>query len=243
VAKKPVKKAKAAKVIKLRVPPQKTPIKRAKRKSKLVPQVLVSPSQEIVIEESKYYAMPGDQNFPTGGGFEFPTGYGDNKIVLMVRDPYWLFAYWEAGDWRLNEIKSELGEELYKKCREWLRICNVDNWHSYDVEVGGAAKNWYIRVPNAGASYCVELGLKTPDGRFILIAKSNVVTTPSDKMSDIIDEEWLTLDWDKLYALSGGFGIGKSSQEIRELIKKRFMQESSSGWVSSISSPAKKASR
>ena len=27
--------------------------------------------------------------------FRFPSGYGDNKIVLLARDPWWIFAYWE----------------------------------------------------------------------------------------------------------------------------------------------------
>ena len=27
--------------------------------------------------------------------FRFPPGYGDNKIVILVRDPWWIFTYWE----------------------------------------------------------------------------------------------------------------------------------------------------
>jgi hypothetical protein len=56
-------------------------------------------------------------------------------------------------------------------------------------------------------------------------------------MSEVVDEEWLIPDWEKIYALSGGFKIGQGSLEIQELFKKRLEQESASGWVSSISSP------
>ena len=27
--------------------------------------------------------------------FAIPTGYGDDRIVLLVKDPWWLHAYWE----------------------------------------------------------------------------------------------------------------------------------------------------
>jgi hypothetical protein len=56
-------------------------------------------------------------------------------------------------------------------------------------------------------------------------------------MSEMIDEEWMIPDWEKIYSLSGGFGIGRGSMEIQEMFKKRFETESGSGWVSSISSP------
>ena len=59
-------------------------------------------------------------------------------------------------------------------------------------------------------------------------------------MSDVIDEEWMIPDWDQMYALSGGFGIGLSSQELRQLMKKRLFSEAASGWVSSLSSPIRK---
>jgi hypothetical protein len=35
------------------------------------------------------------QKFEEGRGFELPSGYGDNKILLLVRDPYWVYSYWE----------------------------------------------------------------------------------------------------------------------------------------------------
>lgn len=197
------------------------------------------PAPAMPVEESKYYAGPVIQKFEKHE-FEFPSGYGDNKIILMVRDPYWAYAYWEISQAKLNEIKDQLGKEVCSKSKECLRVYNTDNWQSFDIEVTGGAKNWYIKVPACNASYCVEVGFITPDGRFVAAARSNTVTMPLDRMSDVVDEEWMIPDWEKMYALSGGFGIGKGSEEIRELMKKRFQEEAASGWVSSISSPVKK---
>lgn len=156
---------------------------------------------EEKIEESKYFAGPVVQKFEEERKeFELPSGYGDNKIVLMVRDPYWIYAYWEVNQKRIGEIKRELGEEIFSKSKECLRVYNVDNWDSFDIEATGGAKSWHIKVSTANASYCADVGFKTEDGRFIAAAHSNTVTTPSDRPSKVIDEEWMLPDWEKLYS-------------------------------------------
>ncbi|MBI5043694.1 MAG: DUF4912 domain-containing protein, partial [Nitrospirae bacterium] len=62
-----------------------------------------------------------------------------------------------------------------------------------------------------------------PDGRFLTLVRSNTVTMPRDTVSDVVDEEWMLLEEEfmKLFAISGGYGIGLSTLEIKELIKKR----------------------
>ncbi|MBD3347940.1 MAG: DUF4912 domain-containing protein, partial [Candidatus Eisenbacteria bacterium] len=43
---------------------------------------------------SKYY-LGVPESAELEERFEYPETYGENVISLMVRDPYWLFAYWE----------------------------------------------------------------------------------------------------------------------------------------------------
>src|SRR3989339_241957 len=167
--------------------------------------------------------------------FEPPYNYNDNKIVLMVRDPYWLYTYWEINENKIREIKRELGENL-GGASLILRIYNTSDWNFFDIKVGAHVGNWYINVGRPNTSYCVDIGYLTSDGIFMCSARSNVVTTPRDSMSEIIDEEWMIPDWEMMYALSGGFGFGKSSMEVKELFKK--MQFPSS-WLFS-GSPVKK---
>jgi hypothetical protein len=185
-----------------------------------------------------YQPAPAIRKFEQQRGFEFPAGYGDNKIIALVRDPYWIYVYWEVNLHKVDEIRSKIGNELFSKAYPALRVFDVSSWHYFDLEVGGA-NNWYIRVPTPNRSYCVEIGFKTPDGRFFAAARSNIVTTPLDRMSDVIDEEWMIVDWEKIYGLSGGFGLGKGSEAVREMMRKRLLEESASGWVSS-GSPVKK---
>ncbi len=212
--------------------PRKAPVRRVARKKSTTSIPTPSPLSPETVEESKYYAGPIVQKFEEKAEFQFPEKYGDNKIVLMVRDPNWLFTYWEINDKRIAEIKRELSESLFNQCKMALRVYNVDNWDSFDIEVNSNSQNWYVRVSPA-ASYCVDIGYKTPDGRFIAAARSNIVRTPLDHMSEVVDEQWMIPDWEKLYLLSGGFSVGTSSGEAKELMKMRLEQESASGWVSS----------
>jgi len=170
--------------------------------------------------------------------FEFPRAYGENKIVLLVRDPRWIHAYWEITEEKYREMKRVLSGD-FDSSKEVLRVHDSTStpWKSFDIHTSFGSKNWYINVPEPGRTYFVEIGFLTQDGRFIVMARSNAVTTPREGMSDIIDDKWMVRDFDRVYALSGGFGMGKSSGEIRELMKKHLIEMRSSGWISSVSSP------
>ena len=173
---------------------------------------------------------------------ELPDGYGDNQIYLLVRDPYWIYAYWEI----LGPIRQAALHELggrWEDVKTVLRIYDVTDGGSapdlWDIGLEGGGSNWYIQVrPNR--SYVVEIGLLHRDGRFRALARSNGVTTPRDGMSDVLDEEWMGIDFDKMYALSGGFEVGKSSAELQRLMLERLRSAVTSGsGAGQISSPAK----
>lgn len=192
------------------------------------------------IEENKYFTPPPAVHHETRPrqDFNFPRSYGENGIVLLVRDPHCIYSYWEITDDKFKEVAGILGSD-FSRSRETLRVYDASNepWSSHDIDVSGGARNWYINVLKPNRTYIVDIGFLSPDGRFIVMARSNPVTTPRDGPSDIIDEEWMTIDFERIYALSGGFGIGKSSGEIKKMMEKHLMLQRSSGWVTSISSP------
>ncbi len=178
--------------------------------------------------------------------FRFPPGYGDNKIVILVRDPWWIFTYWEIRRDReedvINKIRSS-GDEAVKSILRVYDVTDVNfngrNAHSYfDIDLKGLANNWYINVGSPDRSWLVDIGIVTKKGNFYLLARSNSVRTPRYGMSEKLDAEWMIPEdeyW-KMFGLSGGFGIGKGSLEVRELFKKRLEEQISSAQVSSAAS-------
>lgn len=197
---------------------------------------------EQIIEDSKFFVSKGNINrVKEDEIYDLPEGYGDNRIVIQVRDPYWLFAYWEVSQRKLNSVIEKYGNALHN-ARRVLRVYDItaiafsgNNSNSFfDITINDVAKNWYVNVGNPGRSYCIDIGLVLADGRFVLFARSNFVTTPIDGPSLVTDEEWMIVedDFNKLYGLSAGLGIGLSSGELRKQIKTK-LKNLSSGVLSS----------
>jgi hypothetical protein len=180
------------------------------------------PLAEHRVKASKYYlGVPESPELDED--FTYPETYGENAITLMVRDPYWLFTYWEFAPELRAELAGRIGEETLLSSRLVLRVYDVtgvdpDHANEYrDIDIAPAARNWYINVMRVEREYCVDVGLITPDGEFVVIARSNRVALPPVGPSDVIDEEWVTLEsLEEVYRRvergptsgSGGWGSG-----------------------------------
>ena len=175
--------------------------------------------------------------------FRFPPGYGDNKIVLLVRDPWWIFAYWEIRKDREEDIVKRIessGDSVEKSVLRVYDVTGVDfngkNARAFfDIDLKGLATNWYINVGAPEKAWVVDIGIVSRKGNFYLLARSNVARTPRVGMSDQLDAEWMMPEKDywKMFGLSGGFGVGKGSLEVREMLKKRMEEQITSGAISS----------
>jgi hypothetical protein len=164
-------------------------------------------------------------------------------MILLVRDPWWLYTYWELTNATVDKFKNELGDNFYKSTRV-LRVYDVTNIifngnnanRFFDIVINDFASSWYIDAAGPGRSWCVDLGLRLPNGRFITILRSNVVQTPLDGPSWITDEEWMIPDdmFARLYGM--GFGLGRSSP-VGKHWRERII---SSPGIASMASPVKK---
>ncbi len=151
------------------------------------------------IKASKYYL--GVQESPElDEGFDYPDTHGESAISLRVRDPYWLFAYWEFAPGLRGELIARIGEDALLRSRTVLRVHDVtgtdpDNaLGHHDIDIAPEARNWYINVARVEREYCVDIGLITPDGLFMVVARSNRVSLPPVGPSDVVDEEWVTIE-------------------------------------------------
>lgn len=152
--------------------------------------------------------------------FSIPSGYGDDRIVLMVKDPWWLYAYWEIQPGTERAARSQLLPQEVAGLQSVLRVYDVTDvefpaqpaQQTFDIALSGMAANWYIQTNAPGRSFIVDIGLLTRAGRFLRLARSNRVVAPRFGPSDVIDEAWMTTDeayW-KLFGASAGIGIGAS---------------------------------
>ena len=182
-------------------------------------------AQQVAIEQTKF-SHPEATSVRRAMPQELPRQYDKDKMVLLVRDPWWLHTYWEIRHATIERYKGELGSDFHR-ARRVLRVYDVSNIvfngsnanKFFDIHINEHATSWYIDTAGPGRSWCVDYGLLLPDGRFITVLRSNVVQTPSDGPSWITDEEWMIPDemFARLYGLGFGFGqsspVGKGWQE------------------------------
>ena len=151
------------------------------------------------VTAAKYYV--GVEETPElDASFVLPQGYGEDAITLLIRDPYWLYAFWELTQERGRELRDILGEDEFATSRLVLRVYDLTgtdmsapNEH-YDIDVSPESRNWYVNVLRVERDYSVDIGVIAPDGSFILIARSSRVSLPPIGPSSVIDEEWVTVD-------------------------------------------------
>lgn len=205
----------------------------------------IAPAGELV-ERSKYYIGSPSRDLAARTG-DLPPSYGKDRIVTMVRDPYWLHVYWEITAQAVHRASAALGQDWYAS-KPILRLIDVTSDDAAgmsetvvrDVEIHGGVNNWYLDVKNPPRSYRVDIGYLSPRGRFFALGRSNVVTTPRPGMSEMTDAHWESIksDAERVYALSSGQDSEVGTTPLKELFEERLRRPMSSGSLGEYGSGA-----
>lgn len=153
-----------------------------------------------------------------------------DRLVLLVRDSYWMQVCWNVTRTSVQRAEAALAEHWHT-ARPTLRLLEVDTGHTTsaseriveEIEVHGGVTNWYIPVSNPPRSFRTELGYRSANGKFFSLCRSNAVSTPAPDSSDAIDENWTDVaeNYERVYALSGGYTEDNNSGELQELFEER----------------------
>lgn len=176
---------------------------------------------------------------------QLPEGYGETRIVLQVRDPFWMHAYWEISKETALDLAREFGESLSSsrltlKVNDMTKCDGADFGKQVAIDVHPFANNWYINVCEPDGSYCVDLGLTSGADQFRFIARSNVVHTPRVGPSEVRDEEWLSIRaleavaYSRPRAYTASPGIPGQAMRAEEWVREIAL---GSGGVGAVSSP------
>lgn len=138
---------------------------------------------------------------PAAAEGELPQHYGVDRLVLLARDPAWLYAYWEVSATR-EDFGRVYGPEAWQITRPALRVYDVtgvdfDGVNArriIDIDLHEEADTWHIMVDDPDHSFLVDLGRMFPDGRFVTLLRSNLVQTPRAGLSDRTDEHWMWIE-------------------------------------------------
>ncbi len=193
----------------------------------------------------------GAAEFSVDAGSPLPEGYGDNRLVILSRDPLWFFAYWEITHERAEQIRVTHGRDSWDKAVLILRVYDlgessrtpIDSATHFDVSVDKFARQHYVQVPISGHVYIADLGLCWPDGKFVSLFRSNVIRQPAGRISEQVDSQWMSVGmvaeqaaWESMAKVAIGAGTSKGgSADVSNAMSLRweFLRSVFSGSVSS----------
>lgn len=200
------------------VPPQKKSVPTQKREKSQFDDLRIHPPQKFEQQPKpqKFEQQPEPQIQKTEpkqkakkekvfvDSYDLPTSYNTTNLTLIARDPFWIYAYWEIAPSSIEQIRNKIGSGEFEGSSYTLRMydttCidfngnNANHW--FDIDVGSHTNNWYVSIWNDNVTYCGEIGIRTSDGSFFALARSNFVTTPRAGSSGRSDLIWMELKED-----------------------------------------------
>jgi uncharacterized protein len=119
-------------------------------------------------------------------GCQLPSRYNETRVVLLLRDPAWAYAYWDIHDGVVCGVREQ--DEYAGLCLRVFELAHQDDdlkraTHSFDIPIGFHDTNWYINLPTQNAYYRIELicefgGIET------VLSTSNTVLAPPVSVAD-----------------------------------------------------------
>jgi hypothetical protein len=129
-----------------------------------------------------------------------PSSYERTRLVLLAIDPYSVRAYWEVTPETLADAANATSKEEVDNAQAVLRFHDVSldapankSANAFDIGIQLGARNWYVPLWSPGQSYKVELGLKTPSGKFVSLAWAKRVETPRAWPEPAVDEHFMSV--------------------------------------------------
>ncbi len=128
---------------------------------------------------------------------EIPGGYGEDRIVLLPRDPQWAYAYWDITNERKEALRTQGGQQLALRLYDVTDI-NMEYQSPHSIQeypLDEMAREWYLSIPVSDREYLLDIGYRCADGRWLVIARSAEIRIPPVYPSDWLEDHFLTIGW------------------------------------------------
>jgi hypothetical protein len=170
--------------------------------------VSLSPSRSLeaqeTVEAAKFELGQEDR---TGGSLadvdealaDLPAGYGESRIVLLPRDPQWAYTYWDIPNDHKEELRRQGGQTLALRIYDVTDI-DIEHQSPHSIQEYPAdelAREWYLPIPVSDRDYVIDIGYRTADGRWLVLARSARVHIPPVYPSDWIEDVFITVDFEE----------------------------------------------
>lgn len=152
------------------------------------------------------------------------NAFGRTRLVLMVRDPEWLYVYWEIApeDRESHQIGHPHGAPplILRVYDLGESFAPVETGSYFDVTVIADASGWYVHAPRSGGHWRCDLGYMSLTGDFTSLSQSNIVSAPHIGTLEYGEEElnWGPLAEEEIEAAEEVVEVLEGAEESEELV-------------------------
>jgi uncharacterized protein len=144
-------------------------------------------AHSVRVEETKYdIQLEMAVARETEEEIELPDSYNETRVVLMLRDPSWAFAYWDLK--KADRVRFDRSEEFDGLM---LRVFSLDTAQApvrssrsqFEIPVTLMDSRWYFNLPDQQTFYRLAL-VASESGKEETLALSNVIIVPRGMVAD-----------------------------------------------------------
>ena len=128
--------------------------------------------------------LPGDSGQLVDGEFTIapevlPETYNETQITVLLRDPGWVFVYWDFHSALLSAVTGNYQFESF-----FLRVNSLSSAKPaavtdfFDVDVGLHDRKWYVHLSGRDYACRIDLYARNSQEREQLLAKSIELVIP-----------------------------------------------------------------
>jgi uncharacterized protein len=175
------------------------------RKDQLLSSILQKQGPEEVMIEASKYGMQAVSTVDLSLSdvdhdlIDLPAGYGESRIVLLPRDPQWAYAYWDISNQHKEELRRQGGQQLALRLFDVTDV-DLKRQAPHSLQEYGCdemAREWYLPVPVSDRDYILEIGYRTWDGRWLMLAQSATMRVPPVYPSDWVEDQFVNIPWEE----------------------------------------------
>jgi hypothetical protein len=192
----------------LKVTPARPSARKTAKTAKGAPDVVMLPvsadNPQMEVESRKFdMGLEHETPYPVPPpGYGLPDFYDETYVRLLVRDPEWVFVYWEIDTKTRERFWIPRGAHEGRLILRWYDVTDVPEFNGQNAQrvietaINDQTSSWYQHLPDPGRYWCAELGVLSSEGEFLCICRSNVVQTPRVTLASPRDyERWMRVGW------------------------------------------------
>jgi len=138
----------------------------------------ITNSITIQVESRKFFVSQDEELYAEfSGPSVIPDRYHDTRLVLMLRDPSWVYCYWDIEDSIRSQFTemSEFGGFILRVTElaepKWGKDSSID---CFNIPIRFEDLCRYINLPTEAACYGAEIYAKMGEN-VVLVTRSNIV--------------------------------------------------------------------